>query len=215
MPPANLFDLIERAPKTQQNGWDDLLCKNSNQLISEANTIFPLIDYLETKMEFEVVPSSKGWTHKTYCPFHKGGHERTPSFFVNPATNRFFCQGCGFAGGIVEFICKKFNHQPTLVAENIINLWGKRENGAIILAAEKKLQKKKANECMLKISRLFNKFLRRHIEDEAALTYLFKIQESFDDVIEINEQGVEKNIKNLYDQFVEYLQDYDLSEKSK
>jgi DNA primase len=40
---------------------------------------------------------------KGLCPFH---HEKTPSFTVNPKTQRFHCFGCEEKGDAVDFIMK-------------------------------------------------------------------------------------------------------------
>mgnify|MGYP001603032092 FL=1 len=35
------------------------------------------------------------------CPFHQ---DKTPSFFIRPETDQFYCFGCGVGGGIREFL---------------------------------------------------------------------------------------------------------------
>ncbi len=40
------------------------------------------------------------------CPFHG---ERTPSFYVNPASNRWHCFGCGADGDAIEFVMRHNN----------------------------------------------------------------------------------------------------------
>ena len=63
---------------------------------------------------------SSGWTWKANCPFHKGGNEKIPSFYINPTFNRFYCQGCAATGSVVEFISKKYKRSAILVAEHIL-----------------------------------------------------------------------------------------------
>lgn len=47
-----------------------------------------------------------GSMYKGLCPFHS---EKSPSFTVYPATNSFFCFGCGIGGDPITF-CKEIEH---------------------------------------------------------------------------------------------------------
>lgn len=52
----------------------------------------------------EVVTLRKaGRSYLGLCPFHS---ERTPSFSVNPANNRWCCFGCGEKGGAIDFVMR-------------------------------------------------------------------------------------------------------------
>lgn len=47
-----------------------------------------------------------GRTESGLCPFH---NEKTPSFFVYPETQSFYCFGCGAAGDVIGFVRKMNN----------------------------------------------------------------------------------------------------------
>ena len=38
------------------------------------------------------------------CPFHKGGQERTPSFYINTQNGLYFCHACGEKGTFAQFL---------------------------------------------------------------------------------------------------------------
>jgi DNA primase len=58
------------------------------------------------------------------CPFHKGGMEKNPSFYINLSTGLFYCHSCKIKGTFVQFL-KLFNAPRTLI-DTILEL-GKRE----------------------------------------------------------------------------------------
>ena len=45
----------------------------------------------------------KGRLYAGLCPFH---NEKTPSFFIYPETQNFYCFGCGVGGDVITFIKK-------------------------------------------------------------------------------------------------------------
>ena len=47
----------------------------------------------------------KGRLYSGLCPFH---NEKTPSFYVYPETQSFYCFGCGAGGDVITFV-KKIN----------------------------------------------------------------------------------------------------------
>jgi DNA primase len=60
------------------------------------------IDLVELVSEY-VTLERAGRNFKALCPFHT---EKTPSFFVSPALNRFHCFGCGASGDAIGFLMR-------------------------------------------------------------------------------------------------------------
>ncbi len=60
------------------------------------------IDLVELVSEY-VRLERAGKNYKALCPFHT---ERTPSFHVSPALNRFHCFGCGASGDVFTFLMR-------------------------------------------------------------------------------------------------------------
>lgn len=70
------------------------------ELIGKANSvpIVKLFKHYEIKLD--------QYNKKTTCPFksHKGGRERTPSFYYYQDTNSFNCYGCNIGGRCCELV---------------------------------------------------------------------------------------------------------------
>ena len=47
----------------------------------------------------------KGRLYGGLCPFHS---EKTPSFYVYPDTQSFYCFGCGATGDVIDFVARLF-----------------------------------------------------------------------------------------------------------
>lgn len=54
----------------------------------------------------EITPGSGEYTIRCSCPSkqHKGGAERTASFYFSEVTGRFYCFGCGITGDAFDLI---------------------------------------------------------------------------------------------------------------
>jgi len=82
-----------------------------------------------------VVPLKRtGANHKGLCPFH---NEKTPSFVVSEAKQRFTCFGCGATGDTIEFIQKYYNLEFSEAVEKLA-----AECGVVIETDFKKSEKK-------------------------------------------------------------------------
>jgi DNA primase len=68
--------------------------KDSVEKVLAATDIVDLIgSYIQVK--------KAGSTFRANCPFH---HEKTPSFYITPSSQRFHCFGCGKGGDAISFI---------------------------------------------------------------------------------------------------------------
>jgi DNA primase len=53
------------------------------------------------------LPLAKAGTEfRGICPFHQ---ERTPSFYVNPSIQSYYCHGCGVGGSVFQFLMQYEN----------------------------------------------------------------------------------------------------------
>jgi hypothetical protein len=209
----NIFSKIEEPLYLTKEKWEDIdysICQNeAHILIEKANKAISLTDYLQSRYVLEHVPSSSGWSYKTYCPFHKSGNERTASFFINAQTNRYYCQACSASGGIVEFISRKFGRPNLFVAEFIL----KYINGKIIIESEeikKSNEAKKFNEFLLKLSEIYNEFIKTHKDDDNAIDYIMKCMNGFDNLLDKNKEAVQKSIGPISEQIKLQLKNYNI-----
>ncbi len=68
--------------------------KESVEKVLEATDLVDLIgSYIQVKRA--------GSAFRANCPFH---HEKTPSFYITPSTQRYHCFGCGVGGDAISFV---------------------------------------------------------------------------------------------------------------
>ena len=80
------------------------------------------------------VPLKKKGRYLTgLCPFHS---EKTPSFFVYPQTQSFYCFGCGAGGDVITFIRRienlEYMEAVRLLAEGKSNRLVAYKNGQFV-----------------------------------------------------------------------------------
>lgn len=204
----NAYSKLDFISITTEESWDDSSAGiESPILIERANKSIDLLDYLSDRISLDIIVSHSGWTRRAFCPFHKGGLERTPSFFINSFKNIFYCQACEAKGGIVQYLSLQQNVPETLVASYILQTFDVK---MIEISEEKKRLKEKKNiqRAMIGLSAIFNVFLKSHQDDEDAFEFANKAMEGFDNAYALNKKGVEFNIDevilNLENYFISY-----------
>lgn len=209
-----IYKQIESSSRIVQSGWKDISTTIEGYIstIDKANKSIDLVDYLDTRLEMEYIPSNNGWNYRLRCPFHKHGDERTPSMFISKEQNRFYCQACGKTGGIVDYLAFKFKRPPISVAKNI--LYCMSENFVIDDTAVKKSnERKKYQKNMLQMSEMYQKFVKKYFTDSDAMEYINKCYFNFDKLLIQNTESVEKNFEELIKQFKLYIHKYEEKER--
>jgi hypothetical protein len=107
-------------------GWEDRTPAEAlerrryfSELIAKANTV--PIQTIFGKYGIRIDPSIQ----KITCPFkhHQGGHERTPSFYLYPDTNSFWCFGCKTGRAPVDFVSVYDGTSRAAAAAKILRLF--------------------------------------------------------------------------------------------
>jgi DNA primase len=72
---------------------------NKINLIKQNLSLVDLLEFYQFRLY------RKGRLYAMRCPFHA---DNVPSFIIYPATNTFYCFGCGKTGDIIDFVKEYF-----------------------------------------------------------------------------------------------------------
>lgn len=138
---------------------------DEQDLIAKANSV-PLLRVLRY-YNVKVNPSH---VNSTICPFkhHKGGRERTGSFYFYPETNSFYCHGCKTGGmhrHAVAFIAAYEGITFVKAAHKIIGLFSDDIDPSAEFSDERNLPEQL--EIMMDFSNSVREFRKNHLDDES------------------------------------------------
>lgn len=133
--------------------------------VEEIKAKLGIVDVLGGYLKLE----KAGINYKARCPFH---NEKTPSFFVSPARQSFYCFGCGEKGDIFSFVEKfegiDFKSALTILAERAGVKLEKFRPEKAEAKAEKK-EKELIYEIMEEATQIFEKNLTKNKEAQSYL----------------------------------------------
>ncbi len=104
-----------------------------------------------------------GINFKARCPFH---NEKTPSFFISPLRNTFYCFGCGAKGDIFEFV-QRFEGLDFSGALKVL-----AERAGVALTFEKSDEKDEKKELFVILEEAANYYRSNLREHPEVLKYL-------------------------------------------
>jgi DNA primase len=73
------------------------ISNNFSSTVQKIKEILPIEDVISSYVKLE----KSGANFKARCPFH---NEKTPSFYISPSRNGYYCFGCGAKGDIFTFV---------------------------------------------------------------------------------------------------------------
>ena len=88
-----------------------------HEYIEELTRRIDIVDVVGNYVQLK----RKGRLYGGLCPFHS---EKTPSFYVYPDTQSFYCFGCGADGDVIDFTARLYNLTPKEAAEKLAQDFG-------------------------------------------------------------------------------------------
>ncbi len=85
-----------------------------NSPVDQIKERLPIVDVISSYLKVD----QSGKNFKARCPFH---NEKTPSFYISPDRNTYYCFGCGAKGDIFSFV-EKFEGTDFLGALRMLAL---------------------------------------------------------------------------------------------
>jgi DNA primase len=139
----------------------------SNYMSSQVDLIKERLSISEVISAYIKIDKS-GANFKARCPFH---NEKTPSFFVSPSRNTFYCFGCGVKGDIFSFV-EQYEAVDFMGALKIL-----AAKAGVELVKENKDERQKRDrlrECLETATLFFMRNLHEKSEHTHALQYLLE-----------------------------------------
>lgn len=131
----------------------------TSSLTNEIKEKLDIVELIGSYIKIE----KAGQNYKAKCPFH---NEKTPSFFISPKRNSFYCFGCGAKGDIFSFV-EQFENVDFLGALRML-----ADKAGVKIRYEKdshKDEKEKLFNCIDEAGKIFEENLKNNSE---ALNYL-------------------------------------------
>ncbi len=169
------------APTASDRGHGTARTKTDYKLVRAANKKVKLITVLNNYGIHPIRNQFNTWSNHT-CPFHKGGHERTPSFGYNFEKDWFNCLSCRRHGRAVEFIAYK----ESAVTKRTVTF---NEVAALILSRYEHAQElelgddddsKKVEELLFGFSKLIQELIHSGKQDPKRMKWIEKVVWCFD-----------------------------------
>ncbi len=156
------------------------------KIIEAANRKIKLADVIKQyNIRFTETYSSTGWDYKSTCPFpsHKGGNERSASFYINPSAGWFTCFGCDLKGNGAEFIAFIRGKDVLDVAREILTQYGSLETA--IEDAHDAIDEN-IDETFYEFAQYIRAFIVKNKDNEKAIQYAENVLWGFDVYIAAN-----------------------------